>query len=268
VVVAHKDLFQAFMAFETLDFCARLEIKSRQLGTPIALSDTHIGISKNKQDSLLEEFIPDSHTSEEKRARKEMCSLIQRAYNQNLFTSTQGTFSQRLSEDSFLITPYGVDRKYLDVQDIVRIDQGKREAGKQPSRSAPLHRAIYEMHSHVNSVMIAHPPNIMAFAVTQEGFDSRTIPESYILLRKVPKLPFGSSFMQPRMVADIFQKDTPVAIMENDCIIVTGSSLLNAFDRLEVAEYSAKAIIASRMLGSMVAINDSQVRDIDEAFKL
>jgi L-fuculose-phosphate aldolase len=268
VVVAHKDLFQAFMAFETLDFCARLEIKSRQLGTPIALSDTHIGISKNKQDSLLEEFIPDSHTSEEKRARKEMCSLIQRAYNQNLFTSTQGTFSQRLSEDSFLITPYGVDRKYLDVQDIVRIDQGKREAGKQPSRSAPLHRAIYEMHSHVNSVMIAHPPNIMAFAVTQEGFDSRTIPESYILLRKVPKLPFGSSFMQPRMVADIFQKDTPVAIMENDCIIVTGSSLLNAFDRLEVAEYSAKAIIASRMLGSMVAINDSQVKEIDEAFKL
>jgi L-fuculose-phosphate aldolase len=49
---------------------------------------------------------------------------------------------------------------------------------------------------------------------------------------------------------------------------VTGDSLLNAFDRLEVAEYSAKAIIASKDLGEMVAINQQQIDEIEDAFHL
>lgn len=131
-----------------------------------------------------------------------------------------------------------------------------------------LHQYIYDKHPHVNSVIIAHPFNIMTFAVTDEPFDSRTIPESYILLRDIPKIPFGSSFMQPAMVADLFEPQTPIVLVENDCVIVTGNSLLNAFDRLEVAEYSAKALIAAKSLGEVVVINDKQISDLKEAFKL
>ena len=45
----------------------------------------------------------------------------------------------------------------------------------------------------INSVIIAHPPAIMAFAVTDAEFDSRTIPESYIALRHVRRAPYASS---------------------------------------------------------------------------
>jgi L-fuculose-phosphate aldolase len=268
VVVVGEDLFKAFMAFETLDFCARLQIDALRIGTPVSLTPKHIEISKNKQHVRMEEFVPQSYSSAEREARKTMCELIHRSYDQRLFTSTQGTFSTRLEENSFLITPYMTDRKYLEVSDIVRIENGRKEAGKMPSRSVLLHQYIYEKHPHINSIIIAHPPKIMAFAVTGESFDSRTIPESYILLRNVPKLPFGSSFMQPAMVAEHFVKKCPIVLVENDCIIVTGSSLLNAFDRLEVVEYSAKALIASKILGDVVVINDEQVRDLEIAFKL
>jgi len=268
VVVVGEDLFKAFMAFETLDFCARLEIKARRIGTPVSLTPRYIEISKQKQHIEMEEFVPDRYSSHERKLRKEMCKLIQRAYDQKLFTSTQGTFSTRLDDKSFLITPYNVDRKYLDVEQIVRIENGKKEAGKTPSRSVLLHKHIYEKHPHVNAVIIAHPPNIMAFAVTEEEFDSRTIPESYILLRDIIKLPFGSSFMQPAMVAQEFAPNRPIILVKNDCIIVTGSSLLNAFDRLEVAEYSAKALISSKVLGEVVSISDGQIAEIEKAFKL
>jgi len=268
VVVGSENLFKAFMAFETLDFCARLEIKANRIGKPIALTEKHIEISRNKQNVKMDEFIPQSYSSEEKAARQEMCRLIHRAYDQKLFTSTQGTFSQRLNNDSFIITPYDADRKYLDIDDIARIDMDWKEAGKNPSRSVMLHKYIYEMHSNVSSVIIAHPPNIMAFAVTEEKFETKTIPESYIMLRDIPKLPFGASFMQPKMVAEAFSKETPILLIENDCIIVTGSSLLNAYDRLEVAEYSAKAIISSKVLGNVIEINKEQVAEIEEAFKL
>lgn len=268
VVVGSEDLFKAFMAFETLDFCARLEINASILGTPIALTDREIDMAKHKQNVKMDEFIPQTFSSVERAARQEMCKLIHRSYDQGLFNSTQGTFSQRLDENSFIITPYGVDRKYIEPADLVRIENNWKECGKNPSRSVMLHKYIYEKHPDINSVIIAHPPNIMAFAVTDAKFKTKTIPESYIVLRNISKLPFGSSFMQPKMVANSITKDTPILLIENDCIIVTGDSLLNAFDRLEVAEYSAKAIISSKGLGDIVSINDEQVAEIEEAFNM
>lgn len=268
VVVVGEDLFKAFMAFETLDYCARLEIDARKIGQPTSLTPRYVEIAKNKQNVEMEEFLPKSFSSDERAARKEMCELIHRAYDQKLFTSTQGTFSTKLEENSFVITPYMVDRKYLDIEDIVRIDGNAKELGKIPSRSALLHKYIYQKNPHINAVIIAHPPNIMAFAITKEKFDSRTIPESYILLRNIEKLPFGSSFMQPKMVADLFTESNPIVLVENDCIIVTGSSLLNAFDRLEVAEYSAKALIASKSIGEVVVIDDEKITELEKAFNL
>ena len=268
VVVGSEDLFKAFMAFETLDFCARLEINATRLGTPIALTDRQIDMAKHTQNVKIDEFIPQTFSSAERAARQEICKLIHRSYDQRLFNSTQGTFSQRLDKNSFIITPYGIDRKYIEPADIVRIENNWKECGKNPSRSVMLHKYIYEKHPNINSVIIAHPPNIMAFAVTEAEFETKTIPESYIALRNIKKLPFGSSFMQPKMVADSITKETPILLVENDCIIVTGDSLLNAFDRLEVAEYSAMAIISSKGLGDIVSIGDKEVADIEEAFNM
>lgn len=266
VFVGASDLFKAFMSFETLDYCARLQIEASKIGSIRPLSDRYIQISKEKQHVEMDEFVNKSVSSEEREARREMCTLIKRAYDQQLFTSTQGTFSQRLSDGSFLITPYFKDRKYMEESDLVRIVGDWKEAGKIPSRSAVLHKKIYEKHPDINSIIIAHAPYVMTFAVTDCEFDSRTIPESYIMLRDVKKIPFGASFMQPDMVADMFEEMTPILIAENDCVIVTGSSLINAFDKLEVMEYSAKAIVSSKVLGDIVAITDDEIKDLRAAF--
>ncbi len=268
VVIGAKSMFDAFKSFETLDFSARLEIDANNIGTPKALTAEQIDWYKSRQDTSMDEFVAHNISSAEKAARREMCKLIKRAYNQQLFTSTQGTFSQRIDGDSFIITPTGSDRKYLEPEDIVKISGDFKEMGKIPSKSVELHKEIYKQHPHINSIIIAHPPCIMAFAVTDEPLDSRTIPESYILMRKIPKLEFGANYMKPKETAAVFEENTPIAIIENDCVIVTGSDLLNAFDRLEVAEYSAKAIIAAKDLGSVVAINDDEISEIEDAFHL
>lgn len=270
VVIGASDLFKAFMSFETLDYCARLEINARSLGmTPKPLSDKHMAVYKLKINPAMDEFVPCVHTSEELDARREMCTLIHRAYDNQLFTSSQGTFSKRLSDGSFIITPYAMDRKYLEPGDLVRIVDGRKEHGKNPSRSVGLHAAIYAKHPEIKSIICAHPPHIMAFAITDAEFDARLIPESYIMLKNVRKFPFGSSFMQPEMLADEVSIKNPVCIIENDCVIVGGTSLLNAFDRLEVMEYSAKSVIDTALLGlPVVKISPDEVKDIEVAFNL
>lgn len=266
VFVGAADIFKAFMAFETFDFCARLEIEARKVGKVNALTDAQISLSKEKQHTKMDEFVNKNINSEERASRRDMCKLIKRSYQQQLFTSTQGTFSQRLSDGTFLITPYHKDRKYLEPEDIVKIHGSWCEAGKLPSRSVMLHKKIYDEHPEINSIILAHSPHIMAFAVSDANFDSRTIPESYIMLRDVKKLPFGVSFMDHQKVSDSIDHMTPILLLENECVLVTGNSLLNAFDKLEVMEYSAKAILHSKVIGNVISISDDEVSELRKAF--
>mgnify|MGYP000976587526 CR=1 FL=1 len=269
VVTGGTDLFEAFKVFETLEFLGRLELKARRIGSPSPLAGEEVGLAREAAETGGPgTFRPSGFTPEERAVRQEMCAFIRRAYDQRLFTSTQGTFSHRLEGGAFVITPNGMDRKMLEPGDLVRIEGGLAEEGKTPSRSWRLHERIYARHPHVNSVIIAHPPNIMAFAVTDAEFDSRTIPESYILLRKCPKLPFDAAFADPDGTAAVFGRDTPIAIVKNNCVIVTGTSLLDAFDRLEVAEYSARAVIDALSIGEIVHIDHQKIREIERAFHL
>ena len=268
VVCGSSDLFHAFMAFETLDFCGRIEIDAKKLGMPRTLTDSQIALESEKGHPTLDAFVARVITSEEKAGRRDICKLVHRSYDQRLFNSTQGTFAMRLSDGSFLVTPYMKDRKYLEPEDIVRIKNGMCEAGKTPSRAALLIKEIFDGHPDINSVIIAHPSAIMAFAVTDAEFDSRTIPESYIALRNVKRVPYASSSLDIAGTAAAFNPSTPVLIVDNKCVIVAGNTLLNAFDKLEVLDYSARAIIASRDIGEIIHISPEEVNDIETAFNL
>ena len=268
VVTCSENLFDAFKKFETLEFAARLNILSSSLGKAVSLSDDQIENMYCGFDGLLDEFIPRDYTSDERKMRKEMCTLIHRAYDQNLFTSTQGVFSVRLSKDSFLITPKGVDRKYLKPSDLVRIDKGWREAGKRPSRSVELHQRIYEAHPEISAITVATPANLMAFGITRTPLDSRTIPESYIMMRDIVRVPFGTPFTDPKSISEKIGERTPVVLVENDCIITTGNSLIKAFDRLEVAEFTAKTVINAKSIGEIKSISDEEIETINKAFNL
>ena len=86
--------------------------------------------------------------------------------------------------------------------------------------------------------MTAQCPNATAYAITAARFDSRTIPESFILLRDIPLIPFKTLYTQAATIAEMVSLSAPVLLVENDCVLTVGTDVLNAFDRLEVAEYS------------------------------
>jgi L-fuculose-phosphate aldolase len=137
IVVGSQNLFRAFMAFETLDFSARLEIEAHRLGTPLPLTREQITLSGRKVQPTLGHFVPGPASSVECTARRDMGDLVHRACDQQPISSTQGTFSQRVDGNNFIITPYGADRKYLELGDRVRVEAGCAEAGKVRSRRRP-----------------------------------------------------------------------------------------------------------------------------------
>ncbi len=268
VCIGATDMFTAFMKFETLDYSANLELYASKLGKVKELSPEDLTVTDTRHHRLMDDFIPHTHSSEELEARREMIKLIRRSYRQGLFTATHGTYSVRLSDGSFLITPFGKDRAYLEEEDLVRIKADMKEQGKTPSRAVKAHSLIYQKNPDINAILLAHPPHAMAFAVTDADFDPRTIPESYILLRDIVKRPFDEIYTKPEKVAEQFAPNRPALIFDNDCVIVTGENLLKAFDRMEVLESTAHSILNSKSIGEIVHISPEEVDDLKKAFNL
>ena len=267
VCIGALDMFTAFQRFETLNFAADLEIQATRIGKIKSLNEDQHRIAMTNHHTKLDDFIPRTFTSEELSARRDMITLIHRSYRQGLFTATHGTYSVRLADDSFLITPFGQDRAYLEEDDLVRVKGGMKELGKTPSRAVHLHEAIYKSHPEIRAILQAHPLHAMAFAITDAGFDPRTIPESYILLRDIKKLPYGNIY-NPGMISGELDAAHPALMVENNCVLVTGNSLLQAFDRLEVLEATAHSLINASALGTVDRITDEEVEDLKKAFNL
>ena len=154
----------------------------------------------------------------------------------------------------------------LTLDDIVQIKGGKREPGKFPSRSTHLHQQIYASHPEINSIILTQSPYLMAYAVTGETFNVRTIPESWIFLQDVSTLDFGEHFTGKDVIPSIINKHNPAIIIKNSCVLVAGDKLLQTFDYLEVAEFSAKSLVMCASIGSLVPINNEQVEELRHAF--
>lgn len=267
VVTGGPDLLQTFHRFETFEFCAQINIRASALGAFHTLSDEQIQLF-NQSATPLPEFTPPYHTSQELELRLQICEFVQRAYERQLMISTGGTVSVRVNSNCFLITPYGFDRKYAIPEGIVLVNEGQREVGKTPSRAVHLHAQIYHDHPEINCIMSAQPPNATAYSIVQQGFDTRIIPESYIVLRDIPVAPYGLQYQEPKAISAMISNSTPVILLRNDAVLTTGTTILEAFDRIEVAEFSAQALIQALSIGDFVPMSEEKISELKQRFSL
>jgi L-fuculose-phosphate aldolase len=205
-------------------------------------------------------------SSSEKELRKQICDFVHRAYEQRLMTSTEGSFSARTGPDEFVITPRDVDRRELDLADLVVVRGGARAHGQQPSRAARIHRAIYREHPAIHAIVNALPVHATAFAVSDAPLDTRTIPESYLFLKDVSKIPFEEHYGNGAAIARAVTPSHPVALLENNGVLVAGRTVLDAFDRLEVLDATAAAILRGRALGPLAPMGEQVIEELVAAF--
>lgn len=273
VAVGGRDLQEAFQRFETLEFTAKTIIKAGMLAGVEAvryLGEEEISVAERRKIDFAS-FVPGAATTEEKALRQQLADFMRRGYRQRLLTSTEGTFSARLgaaAEQRFLISCYAIDRKTVTLGELALVDGGRVEAGKMPSRALRVHEAIYRGHPEVQAVINANPVNATAYSVTRMALDARTIPESYIFLRDVGVVPYAEQFGDGAAVAARISPGSPAMLMENNGVLVAGTSVLDAFDRLEVLESTAEALINARPVGAVCPMGVQDIETLKQAFGL
>jgi len=267
VVVGGDSLSQSFQRFEAFEFAAKTLIHARKIGHVNYLDDSQLALARDRSVHL-ESFDHDSPTCEERERRLALCEFVRRGCRQGLLISTEGSFSARVDHDSFIITPTQRDRETLDVGDLVLVKGSARESGKKASRAVLAHQAIYRKHPDVHAIAFAHPVAATAFSVTDAEFDSKTIPESYVFLRDVLRVPYGIQYRDDGSIADHVSASSPTAVLENDGVLITGGTILETFDRLEVFESTAEALVQSRAIGPLSAMPEAVIQELRDAFGL
>jgi L-fuculose-phosphate aldolase len=266
-VAAGNTLFEAFRRLEALDFFARAYVGARSLASTMT-SPGMIVMDSGKSASVIQESTPDHWSDRELALSRQLVDIARRAYDRQLLLSANGDLSVRIDSIGFLITPHGVDRRHLTPEGLMLIPDARFDKTAYPSDSIAMHHAIYARHPEIGAIMLAHPPNATAFSLADVAFDTRTIPESYFMLRDIIKLPYGLQFGDGEQLADTISLQSPVILIQNEGILVTGKDLLQALDRLEVAEYSARSLISTTAIGPVRPIGDMELEELRAALGL
>jgi L-fuculose-phosphate aldolase len=124
---------------------------------------------------------------------------------------------------------------------------------------------IFQKTPEAQSIFISMPAAVMGFAIANVEFDARLIPESYIMLKDVKRLPYAA-IGDYDLIADALTTSCPVTIIDNEGIIAIGKNTLKAFDRLEVCDYSARSVLLAKSAANIKPINEEQVKEIDDNF--
>ncbi|MDE6189611.1 MAG: class II aldolase/adducin family protein, partial [Clostridia bacterium] len=216
--VGGSDMQQALSMYETLDYLCRSLFHAQTLGgakyikDKIPLKSTAYPVGK----------IDDGDTAK----KEELTAFIKRAYKGLLVGSGWGTFAIR-DGNGILFNADCDSPDDLSCSDIVRYENGYLLANK-PCKYLDLILKIFEKTPEAQSVFISMPSAIMGFAMANVEFDSRLIPESYIMLKDVKRLPY-SAMKDYDLIASSLTPSNPVAVIDNECIITIGKNTLKAF---------------------------------------
>lgn len=176
-----------------------------------------------------------------------------------------GNFSARLDNGDVLITSSGSANGYLADDELVLIDNsGNAVVGdKKPSSEKFLHLEFYKQRPDVNAVFHVHSPYLTAFASCGIALEEPVSPEVIYCFGKIPiaKYALPGSDELVNETAKFF-KDYDIILMENHGVIVGGSSVKDAYLKLELAEGYAKTIICTKFLGGAKILSSEEVEKI------
>lgn len=168
--------------------------------------------------------------------------------SRGLIAAGEGNLSVRLDRDRLLVTPSGRRKDELTANDLVVVWLGhpEREArsasGLVPSSDLAIHLAVHAARPDIGAVIHAHLPASMALTLAGERPDPAALPETAMLLPRLPFVPLdvpGSDALAAAIVDALTEPPEPFAdavLLERHGACAVGADPEQAVHRLELVE--------------------------------
>jgi L-fuculose-phosphate aldolase len=218
---------------------------------------------KNREDQI-------KNKNAYKKERREVAHFMRRLYRQGLTTTSGGNISMRINDELIVITPSATDKgrmKWSDVG-IMSVLGENLTPDLKPSIEHALHINIYKKNRDVSAIVHAHPVFASSFTAMKARINTSLTAEARAICGQPKIVPYA--MMGTKELADIvarYTAEADVLLLENHGILTTGSSLLQAFDKLEVLENAAKMTIIVGLTGKKKELGRTRIQQLDKLFR-
>jgi L-fuculose-phosphate aldolase len=205
-----------------------------------------------------------------KKERKEVARFMRRLYWKGLTTTSGGNISLKVSDDIILITPSATDKGRMRWNEvgIMTITGENLTSELKPSIEYEMHLSIYRKKKDVSTIIHAHPLFASAFTAMKCKIDTNLTAEARAICGDpcfVHYALMGTKELASLASENIANSD--ILLLENHGILTTGSSLLQAFDKLEVLENAAKMTMIVEIMGKKKPLAKSKILELEKLFR-
>ena len=197
-------------------------------------------------------------------ANEQIIEIGKRMYNKCYVVASDGNISCRLDADTVLATPTGVSKGFMSTNMLVKIGLDGKVIGSgdyAPSSEIKMHLRVYQENPDIVAVCHAHPPVATSFSIAGIPLDKAILNEGVVAIGTVPIAKYATpgTFEVPDSIAP-FCREYNAALLANHGAITWGTSLMEAYFRMETLEYYATIIMyTSNIIGEANELSCEQV---------
>ena len=179
-----------------------------------------------------------------------------------------GNLSARINSDHILATPSGLAKGFLTPDQLLVLDMNGGLApdsppGLRPTSELLMHLEAYRQRPDVNGVIHAHPITSVALSIAGIPLTDCIIPEAIVILGPIPTTPYAtpSSAENQRAISELVKTHDAIVLAYHGTLTV-GSSLWEAYLKLESLEHVAKIVALAHTLGGAKPLPPEQVQKL------
>jgi L-fuculose-phosphate aldolase len=126
-----------------------------------------------------------------------------------------------------------------------------------------LHLALYAARPDISAIVHAHPVTATFFCTTNIPINMHLTAEAYVVAGEVVQIPYAmmGTTELARLVAENM-KNCDCGLMENHGVITVGTTLLSAFDKMELLENAAKQTLMAHTIAAH-CLTPQQLSELD-----
>ena len=201
----------------------------------------------------------------ERQHRLAIVQFGRRLHDNRFVAATDGNLSVRLDEHRLLVTPTCMSKGMMRPADMVIVDtDGNRLAGKRRvSSEIGMHLLIYRLRPDVGGIVHAHPPTATGFAASGFDLNRPLVCEVVVGLGSIPLARYGTPGTPELTDAlEPLIPDHDAILMANHGVVTFGSSLENAYMKMETVEHFAKIALVTHLLGHEQPLGEKEVEKL------
>lgn len=199
---------------------------------------------------------------------KAIVESCRRLHERNLLAAADGNISCRLPFNRIAITPSGVNKVKLRVEDMAFMQLSGIVIKGKPSSERLMHLAVYRACPEASCVIHAHPPTAIAWSLARPDLaflPDESLPEVILAAGRIPIVPYarpGTTAMGEALAK--FLPQHRLMILARHGALCWGETIEDAYNGIERLEHVCQILKSAVELGGLSNLPEAEIAALRE----